>query len=109
MCRALENLEKNEFGIFMQQSTKMTNQALHKSMYQEHLVFTQDMTAIPVEGLHLDVLIRSSSPSGEVKTVQELLLETKLEGVCPIWAIEYTTRSMEEGWFIFVTDNAGVS
>jgi hypothetical protein len=106
------DLEKNEFGIFMQQSTKITNQALHKSMYQEHLAFTQDMTAIPVEGLHLDVLeelIRPSSPSGEVKTVQELLRDTKREGVCPIWAIEYTTRSMEEGRFIFVTDNAGAA
>jgi hypothetical protein len=106
------DLEKNKFGIFMQQSTKMTNQVLHKSMYQEHLAFTQDMTAIPVEGLHLDVLeelIRPSSLTGEVKTVQELLLDTKRDGVCPIWAIEYTTRSMEEGRFIFVTDNAGAA
>jgi hypothetical protein len=88
MCRALENfadLEKNEFGIYMQQSTKMTNQALHKSMYQEHLAFSHDLMAIAVEGLHLDdleELVQSSLPSGEVKSVQDVLLQTKREGVC---------------------------
>jgi predicted DNA-binding WGR domain protein len=104
------DLEKNEFGIFMQQSTKMTNKVLHKTMYQEHLAFSQDLIAIPVEGLHLEVLeemVRLNSGTGEAKLVQDVLLATKREGISPKRAIEYTTRSTEEGRFIFVTDSAG--
>jgi hypothetical protein len=105
------DLEKNEFGMFMLQSTKLTTPDLHKSMYQEHLAFSQDLIAIAVEGLHLDVLEESiqstSAPGGTILTVRDALLAAERDGVCPIRALEYTTRSTEEGRFILITTREG--
>jgi hypothetical protein len=77
-------------------------------MYQQHLAFTQDLVAIAVEGLHLDVL-EETIPNGPAgvgsTTVRQVLLQLERDGGNSIRAIEY----LDEGRFLLVTDRDGAA
>jgi hypothetical protein len=62
------DLDENEFGTFMLLTTRLSNPELQRDMYQKHLAFTQDLVAIAVEGLHLDVL-EEPIPNGPATAV----------------------------------------
>jgi hypothetical protein len=104
------NLDTEEFGTFMQRTTSLSNPKLHATTYQDHLAFTMDNFTVVVEGLHIEVLeerVVTNAASGETRSVREVMLATERNGSRPIWAIEYTTRSAEEGRFHFITNKDG--
>jgi hypothetical protein len=104
------DLDENEFGMFMLLTTRLSNPELQRDMYQKHLAFTQDLVAIAVEGLHLEVLeeaIHSGPAAAGPTSVKQILLQLERDGERPIGSIEYTTRSRDEGRFLFVTDREG--
>jgi hypothetical protein len=108
----MEYLDENEFGTFMLLTTRLSNPELQRDMYQKHLAFTQDLVAIAVEGLHLDVLeepIPSGSAAAVSTSVRQILLQLERDGEYPIKSIKYTTRSRDEGRFLFVTDREGAA
>jgi replication-associated recombination protein RarA len=93
-------------------TTRLSNPELQREMYQQHLAFTQDLVAIAVEGLHLDVL-EETIPNGPAgvgsTTVRQVLLQLERDDGNPIRAIEYTSKSRDEGRFLLVTDRDGAA
>jgi hypothetical protein len=95
-------LEVSKFGTFMLKTTNRSNQELHWTMYKKHVAFSQDVWTIVVGGLHDNVLkeVLGTEPG---QSVHDILLQTRREDIKPIKSIEYTTRSENEGHFLFIT------
>jgi hypothetical protein len=103
------DLDVGKFGTFMLFTTRLSDPALHESMYHNHLVLTQDTVAITVEGLHDDVLQEEIQIGpNQFETVKGILLRTTYLNERPIRSIEYTYRSDSDGRFLFITDREGV-
>jgi hypothetical protein len=101
----------SELGSFVPVATRLANPQLHRTMFNKHAAFVNDMVTVHVEGLHDDVLDElmhcGSTPKTE-KSIREILKLTELQDVCPVWAIEYTEESEEDGKFYFVTSKENV-
>jgi hypothetical protein len=105
------DLDSNKFGTFMLTTTKLSNPELHWTMFQKHAAFTQNEWTIVVEGLHdtvLEAMIELPPGSGNMVSVKDSVLNVQRRNVSPIKSIEYTTRSDDEGRFLFVTTRAGI-
>jgi hypothetical protein len=100
------DINANNLGSFIPVATRLANPQLHRTMFNKHAAFINDMVTIHVEGLHDDVLDElmhcGSTPETEI-TIREILKLTELQDVCPVWTIEYTEESEEDGKFLFVT------
>jgi hypothetical protein len=106
------DLDVNAFGTFMLLTTRLSNRELQREMYQQHLAFTQDLVAIAIKGLHLDVLeepILNGPVGAGSTTVRQILLQLERDGGNPIRSIKYTTKSRDEGRFLLVTDRYGAA
>jgi hypothetical protein len=104
------NVDIAKFGTFMLFSARLTNPDLHWTMFNKHAAFLHDVVVISVEGLHLEVLqemVLAIDGSGDQSSVGDILVATMVEGSQPLWAIEYTHLSHDEGKFLFLTNRAG--